>query len=196
MRFLFFTVIFIIIFCARINAFELGISPAQVVFEGSQNKTICKEVHVFSTQESAYYVYNEWSTKASRNIYDYTLDAENFGLVISYPDIIQVGQKDIRVCITAECSGFYQGVLLVQPIERSIGVGAWLLVNINGNACLQENKNIINLAGNTILRQDEKNNVWKSAELLSLVLFEVSFFAGIFLLFLAIHNQNREIALT
>ena len=120
-----------------ISATKLGISPGNLIFNGSVNEKICKNLTINTDYQGDIIGESKWieKIKEKRDIKDYNLNANNLNLNIEFPERINITKNiwEIEVCITAKKPGRYNGAILYKTADSYAGVGSWIEVDINKN---------------------------------------------------------------
>ena len=128
--------IFLVVFISFSSAFELGISPPVLVFEGNVRERVCRNISIFSDRTGiSLLISDKWTNKKdlTRDIEFYNIDSSNLWIELNYNNKIIVDRKYEReVCLIAENNGLYQGLLTFDVRDRSLGLGSWILANITG----------------------------------------------------------------
>jgi hypothetical protein len=132
-----FTLIFIFIIFSLIilvSATRIGISPTYLNFNGSANEKICLNFSMSSDFNGNIIGETKWSLYESKNIRDYSLQAEELGIIVDFPENIKIEKSTpSEICITAGKPGEYNGALIYKTENSYAGVGLWINVKINGN---------------------------------------------------------------
>ncbi len=116
------------------SAFEFGISPAELTFEGLEGEEICKGVKIFSSlNQIDIDLMDKWTLeKYSKEISKYGLGSNDLNLKLNYPDKISLGNKrDLKICLNSEDAGNFKGVLIFQALDKNLNIGLWLNANIS-----------------------------------------------------------------
>ncbi len=123
---------------ANVSALDLTLKlePSKLNLTGEPNTEICQNLKI------EYSVYNGlvegrdlWAQKGvtDKNLSLHTLDAEDLGLIVTYPKSVNIlGSGDVDVCITGP-EGLYHGALLYRTIQGgSVGIelNVWITVDI------------------------------------------------------------------
>lgn len=108
---------------------RLGISPSEMQFEGNAGEEICREAVIYFDRGEVI-LEDRWNgISEEREMILYTDKAE--GLKVEYPHSIWVeGKEEARVCIAADEGGRYFGVILASAREGAVGVGSWIVAEI------------------------------------------------------------------
>jgi hypothetical protein len=186
-------ILFFLPFMSHVLALEIGISPPELHFNLSAGERICKNI-VLNTDRESVVLSGEsyWSENRSKNLNFYKLKAEEFGILFSYPQSIELNKREkIPVCIEALYGGEYYGVLIYKNEEGHTGVGVWIIANSNGNprptSIKERNKNgIIRITG---FASNENGIRITSSLLFSAALF---LFLIIISIFLFAYNKKRK----
>lgn len=116
-------------------ALELGMSPPILSFKGESGNEICREFKIFSDREGlSLRLDDKWANKNSfsKDISDYNYNSERFGIEIEYYDNVIVDKEYVGdICIKAKNKGIYYGLLRVNSENGNVGLGSWLIVNID-----------------------------------------------------------------
>ena len=165
---LFIFVILLIFLISIVSANEVGISPGKIDFNGKAGDALCKEITLFTKDKETLSGGDRWSAKDSRELGDYNMRADDFGIEIDYIKSIEFkGSQNIEVCIRALESGVYYGALIYQV--DSAGVGTWIKVNISGDENKKINPGIARITGNAINENNSGMFIFAIGEVLFLV---------------------------
>ena len=166
---LFIFLVMLIFLINFVSANEIGISPAKIDFIGKVGDAICKEITLFTKDKEVLSGEDRWSAKDSKELKDYNLRADEFGIEIDYIKSIEFkGSQNVEVCIRGLESGFYYGALIYQV--DSAGVGMWIKVNISGDENKKTNPGIVRLTGNVISDNNSGMFVFAVGEVIFLVI--------------------------
>jgi hypothetical protein len=120
-----------------VTATNLGISPGNLIFNGSVNEKICKNLTINTDYRGGIIGESKWIdiVKENRNIRDYNLNSIDLNLNIEFPERIDISKNiwNIPVCITAKKPGKYNGAIIYKTVDSYAGVGSWIEVDINKN---------------------------------------------------------------
>ncbi len=127
------------------SGYELALSPSQINYSLNINKELCKNITIFSNDYVGEIIsMDKWAGEgvSTKNLNEYNLESNSLGINIEYPkNFILSNKKDLEVCITATKKGSYQGALLFQADNMTLGVGSWINLLVEDNF---ENKLNIN----------------------------------------------------
>ncbi len=114
----------------------LKLEPSKLNLTGEPNTEICQNLKIeYSVYDGSVEGRDLWAEKGvtDKNLSLHTLDAEDLGLVVTYPESVNIlGSEDVDVCVTGP-EGLYHGALLYRTIQDG-GVGielnVWITVDI------------------------------------------------------------------
>lgn len=131
--------VILIIFMIPLSlAIQAGISPPQLIFSGEINEELCNSITLYS--QGVLVGEDKWSLQHSKNLGDYHLTSNYFGINIEYTQIVNINDnRSVNVCIEAKKLGTYYGALIYS--QNHVGVGIWITLNIRGDSekVVQEN---------------------------------------------------------
>lgn len=132
-----------------VSSSGLTISPSQINFNTKENQESCKQITV-STEGSGILIgEDKWAEKGvtERKFLIHTLSPGDLDLKVDYPKKFELkNSATVDVCITAEDSGLYHGLLLYKKENSKAGVGIWMNLNVTES----EKFSIKRLTGDTI----------------------------------------------
>lgn len=138
-----------------VYSLELGISPGNLEFSGNINERICNNI-TLNTDYKGYLIGNtKWTDKKleKREIKDYNLNAEELGIIIDYPEKLNVSEKITKreICANLKKPGTYHGAITYKTEEGYAGVGSWMMLNISKNS--NENSGIRKISGMAVSKE-------------------------------------------
>src|SRR3989344_815500 len=120
---------------SHVSAFEFGISPSELNFNGKAGEEICSKVNIFSSlDEINLVIEDKWSTKENPNkeINNYITNSSDLRITLNYErNFILNQEKEINICLKSKDSGNFKGILIFQALDGSLNIGIWLNVNIS-----------------------------------------------------------------
>ena len=120
-----------------VSAFEFGVSPPELDFQGSVGENICKNLRVFSSLDRIDIVVDDkWAKESNvgHNIGGYEISSADLSLTMDYEkNFILNKEREIKVCLKADESGEFKGVLFFQALDKSLNIGIWMNADISGN---------------------------------------------------------------
>jgi hypothetical protein len=134
-----FLLIFIVMlfFLSFVSATKLGITPGNLIFNGSVNEKICSNLTLSTDYNGILIGESKWIEKAEkkRDIKDYNLNADDLNINIVFPESINISKNimNVEVCIISERSGKYNGAIVYRTADSYAGVGSWIEADIFGN---------------------------------------------------------------
>ncbi len=180
-KFILALIFWLVCFSSSSSGIELGISPPVLVFNGSVEEKICNEYNILSDREDISLILSDkWTNKKEliKNIELYNLDEKVFGIEAVYDKKILINNEyNGRICLSAKNGGSYYGVLIFSSENGNVGVGSWIIVNINKFEGAEDKGFITN-------RVIEDNNMknFRSRILGSLLILTMMLLAGLFIL--------------
>ena len=159
-----------------VSAFEFGISPSELSFQGVQGQEICQKVNLFSSlNEINIALKDKWSIESnpSKNLNDYLMESDDLKIILTYEqNFILNNQKEIKICLKSKDFGKFRGVLFFQALDRSLNIGIWL------NADISKSNQASKITGFSINDSDINNsmNIVLPITLFNLFLFFMLFF--------------------
>lgn len=120
----------LIFFLEFVSPLELGLSPAHFEIETNVGETACKNISLNSDRAIVILVNNKWAKTESRNLKDYNLSSENFGIEVTEEKIFLDKKKETEVCFSGEKAGNFYGVILFESENGYAGVGSWVELNV------------------------------------------------------------------
>ncbi|MEK6811241.1 MAG: hypothetical protein AABX96_01900, partial [Nanoarchaeota archaeon] len=130
-----FYLISIFLSVSYVSAFEFGVSPSELNFNGKIEEKICNKVYIFSSfNEINMAIEDRWSTKNNTNkdINNYLTNSSVLRITIDYErNFILNKEKEINICLKSKDSGKFKGVLFFQALDGSLNIGVWLNANIS-----------------------------------------------------------------
>lgn len=148
-----FCTIFIIL--SNTSAFEFGVSPSELNFDGKENQKICKSVSVFSSLNKINIsLEDKWAENenANKNINLYSISNEELNLELEYEkNFILNRKKEIDVCLTSKNAGNLKGILIFEALNKSLSIGIWINVNVS------KNNKASKITGFSVLNSDNFN---------------------------------------
>ena len=133
-NFLFFTILIGTITNISLVHAGLGLSPGKINFDVQGNDEQCKEVTVVSDDYAGELRLRDvWSnSKEESNINNFDMEANDFGFDISYPETINIEDKEtIEICLSGGDLREARGALIFTPDSDTnivVEVGAWIFV--------------------------------------------------------------------
>lgn len=119
---------------SSVFAYNLGIRPTEVKFEGKINERICKNVTLISGDYKGQMIAEDrWAEKSIfvRDFKAHNLTSSLIGIDIVYSKEFNIqNEKDISVCLNSKFSGLFHGLLIFTTKGGNIGVGTWLNIRI------------------------------------------------------------------
>jgi len=136
LKFLFlFYLITIFLLNSYVSAFEFGVSPSELNFNGKAGEEICKNIKIFSSiNEINMVIEDRWSVKenANKDINNYLTNSNDLRIAINYERNFTLNQeKEINICLKSKDSGNFKGILIFQALDGSLNIGIWLNANIS-----------------------------------------------------------------
>ena len=117
-----------------VSATKLGISPGNLIFNGSANEKICKNITINTDYNGILIGESKWIEKAGkkRDIKDYNLNSDDLNINIEFPERINITENIVKVevCITTKKPGKYNGGILYKTADSYAGVGSWIEADI------------------------------------------------------------------
>jgi len=136
MKFLLILII-ILFLVSLVSATKLGISPGNLIFNGSINEKICRNITINTDYKGILIGESKWikEVKEKKDIKDYNLNQEDLGINLDYPTEINISENNeiISVCITANKIGKYNGAIIYKTNGGYAGVGSWIEIDIKNN---------------------------------------------------------------
>lgn len=130
-----FCLITIFLSSSYVSAFEFGVSPSELNFQGRVEEKICNKVDIFSSlNEINMAIEDKWSIKDNTNkeINNYLTNSSDLRITIDYErNFILNKEKEISICLKSKDSGIFKGILFFQALGGSLNIGVWLNVNIS-----------------------------------------------------------------
>lgn len=165
---------------------EIGVSPAEVFFEGDIGERMCEEVRVFTGfGEEIFEVSDFWSLSDERKLGEHVFSSEEFGLNVRYEERVRVfGDEIVEICISGQERGKFHGIILFRELNGAIGIGSWLNVGIDNNF-REEIRNIDDFERSIVLNVEEFGKNQSNFEEL-FVLFVGMFYLLILCVFLLV----------
>lgn len=124
----------IILLNPYVYAFEFGISPSELNFQGKQGEEICNNVKIFSSlDEINIALEDKWAVNvnASKNLNEYLMDSDDLDIVMDYEkDFILNKEREMSICLKSGDYGKFKGVLFFQALDSSLNIGIWLNADI------------------------------------------------------------------
>jgi hypothetical protein len=174
---LFIYTIILILFISFISPFEIGVSPAKLIFEGKQNTEICRNFSVFNDEGRTFNGEIKWSREKIKDISKYILSSKEANINIKFPEKVKSGKYEI--CLSSEKEGEKYGVLSYKLENSSYAIGIWVEVKITKN-----DYSVFSLTGKIV----EENSLTKIFIFTPLLLIIV-----LLLLLLKLKKKNREL---
>ena len=175
--------IILIILINLSSSYELALSPSHINYSLNANEELCKNITIFSKDyRGEISSMDKWAEEgvSTKNLNEYNLESSNLGINIEYQkSFILSDKKDFNVCITAAKKGSYQGALLFQADNMTLGVGSWL------NLLVEDNSSAISNLGLNIF-----NNISPINIIVGEVLF-IDFIAVLFLSYLLFLTRKK-----
>ncbi len=135
----------ILLVVTNVSALSLKLEPSKLNLTGEPNEKICQNLKI------EYSVYNGlvegrdlWAEEGvtDKNLSLHTLNAEDLGLIVSYPESVNILEsEDVDVCVTGP-EGLYHGALLYRTMQGgSIGIelNVWVTVDIKEDIKEEDN---------------------------------------------------------
>jgi len=138
-----------------VSASELSISPSEINFNTIENQESCNQIMISTEGQGILIGEDKWAEKGitERKFLIHTLSPEDLDLEVNYPKRFEIkNYATVNVCITAEDSGFYHGLLLYKKENSKAGVGIWMNLNVTES----EKFSILKLSGNAIKESNVK----------------------------------------
>jgi len=152
-----------------VSATKLGITPGNLIFNGSINEKICENITLSTDYRGSIIGESKWieSVKEKRNVVDYNLVAGDLNLMIDFPEQINISKNiwNIPICITGKKSGKFNGAIIYKTTDSYAGVGSWIEVNIKNSGGSQYPAPITGFFGGV----DENKGVKNTFSLISIV---------------------------
>ncbi|MEK6915803.1 MAG: hypothetical protein AABW89_04660 [Nanoarchaeota archaeon] len=128
----------IILLNPYVSAFEFGIYPSELNFNGKQGEEICNNVKIFSSLNKINIALEDkWAinVNASKNLNEYLVGSDSLKIVMGYErNFILDNKKEISICLKSKNYGKFKGVLFFQALDSSLNIGIWLNANISKNS--------------------------------------------------------------
>lgn len=135
--------IFLAIFLTNTTlAFRLSASPPEMHFKTKPGEFICQNLKLKGDGlPNLLKIYDKWSTNPMRDISLYDKNAEDLGIESKYArDITIFLEDDLLVCLKANQSGYFHGVLFLEAENADAGLGIWIKLDVNLPSQGEENK--------------------------------------------------------
>lgn len=184
-------IIFLLLLCfdivflsnSYVSAFEFGVSPSELNFQGKEGEEICKNVKIFSSLDGINIaIEDKWTTQkdSSKNLNEYLIDSNELKINMDYErDFLLNNEREIKICLKSKEAGEFKGVLLFQALDNSLNIGIWL------NADISKTNQASKITGFSIKDLDSLNSM---NVFLPLTIF------NLFLLFalLFVHHKRKK----
>ena len=119
--------ILILILSSSVFANSIGISPSQINFSGNANEKICNNITIFG--DGSFLGEDKWSIIKTRNMGNYVLDAEYFGIKMYYLKDLNLTEKEnVEICVVSKNEGVFYGSIFYG--QNYAAVGSWIVVQI------------------------------------------------------------------
>jgi hypothetical protein len=174
---LFIYAIILILFLSFIPAFEIGVSPAKLIFEGKQSVEICRNFSVFNDKGGIFNGELKWSREKTKDISKYILSSKESNVNVKFP--IKIINGKYEICLSSENEREYYGILSYKLENSSYAIGIWIEVKIKKNEY-----SILSLTGKIV----EGNSLTKLFIFTPLLLVIV-----LLLLLSKLKKKNREL---
>ncbi len=114
-------------------AFEFGVAPANLSFEGNVGEMLCKNIYIESSEKSLFVTLEDkWSHNTSRDIDDYVINKEVSPIGLSYEGSFYVDKRySLPICASLQNAGAYYGVLILESNDKKAALGVWINVFVN-----------------------------------------------------------------
>lgn len=123
--------VFLVLLCF-VSAYDLGVYPDEMNFDAEIGERVCKKAIIFSSENTSVEIEDYWSYQGERKVEEYYQKSEMKGIEISYPEkLIFKGKKEVKICITGNIAGRFNGLLMIRG--ENAGIGSWINVNIRNN---------------------------------------------------------------
>lgn len=125
-----------------VSSVKLGISPAQVDFEGYAGESLCKKINLISETNELVAGIDRWSNEKTfiKEINRYTLNSSNLDIEFNYPKEILIENKsEINLCVKGKEAGTFYGAIIYKT-NKSVAVGSWIVLNLTKNENYSEDK--------------------------------------------------------
>ena len=137
------------------SALNFGISPPKINLNIEQGQEVCRWIQLIG-EDSIFEGEIKWSEKKTEKVNDYSIDSENMGLEVKFPEKTPSGEYEL--CFLAKKPGNYYGALKYKIENSSYGIISWIDLAVGGEEIsLRERINLI--SGNVIGEGNETNLV-------------------------------------
>ena len=136
-------IIFLLLLCfdivflsnSYVSAFEFGVSPSELNFQGKEGEEICKNVKIFSSLDGINIaIEDKWTTQkdSSKNLNEYLMDSNELKINMNYErDFLLNNEREIKICLKSEIDGKFKVILFFQALDNSLNIGIWLNADIS-----------------------------------------------------------------
>lgn len=117
-----------ILLISSASAYEMRATPAEIFIETDIGEKVCTEIEIEADSQDLT-INTFWSPKKSRSIMDFTYTPNEIGLIVSSPERFTSRRGDFEVCVRPEEEYAYYGVIAIEDLSKSAGIGVWITLN-------------------------------------------------------------------
>ena len=178
----FFLLGIILFLLSFVSSLRIDLSPAYLNLDGNVSEKICGNFSITSDRDGTILILDKWANEKSKNIKDYNLGREIFGIQKDFPDKIFVSanqKENMEICFVGKKTGDFYGAVLFESENGFASVGTWINLNIT-----EKEKNFVSITGSVI------NKIGNKSLVLGGIIFMI--IEGVILLFLIKYVNNKK----